>query len=243
MSDLKISIDSHAMLGNENHLSLTANELLYRMDLHNVEKAIVRPMGSELVVENRLGNNRVLANRSRLLGLISVNPWFGQKALDELKRCNDAGAIGLFLHPSRQGFFPIDPILVPVLELAFSFNLPVMFHTGTYIYSDLLAVGEVARRYPEQTIIAGFGGFSDMWFELPGLFKEVKNLFLDTSLLYTQNVMSVVSEIGIERILFGSGEPRNGYKVHQNAFERYNLTKEITDAIMGGNAKRIFNIS
>ncbi|GJM27448.1 MAG: hypothetical protein DHS20C17_00830 [Cyclobacteriaceae bacterium] len=235
-------IDSHAMLGKENHHSLEERELIRRMDLHKVDKAIVRPMGSELIVENKLGNNRVLANGSRLLALVSVNPWFGDSALDELKRCYDSGAVGLFLHPARQGFFPVEPIAIPVLELAFSFRWPVMFHTGTYIYSDLLAVGEVARAYPDQLIIAGFGGYADMWFELPDLFDEVENLYLDTSLLFSHNVISVISKIGSSRILFGSGEPRNNYAVHFEALKRHSLSKETISAIMGDNAKRIFNI-
>ena len=117
-----------------------------------------------------------------------------------------------------------------------------MFHTGTYVYSDLLAVGEVARRYPEHSIIAGFGGFADMWFEVPILFAELNNLHLDSSLLFSQNIMGVISEIGISRVIFGSGEPRNNYAVHFNALGRYDIAEDMKSALMGANAKRIYKI-
>src|SRR5262245_47405169 len=122
-------IDAHVMLGAEHPLRLERNELLRRMDLHGIEKAIARPMGAELVVDNQAGNNRVLNAGSRICGLVSANPWYGEKTIDELKRCRQAGAIGLFLHPSRQGFMPIETIVVPLLEFASEAAWPVMFHT------------------------------------------------------------------------------------------------------------------
>ena len=44
----------------------------------------------------------------RIRGLATANPWWGARALDELARCRDLGAVGLFLDPARQG--PIQPV-------------------------------------------------------------------------------------------------------------------------------------
>src|SRR5579862_396918 len=96
-------IDAHAMLGTEYHLELRPGELLRRMDAAGVETAIVRPLGAELAVFNAEGNAQLLSAGPRLKALVSVNPWYGAKAIDELKRCQERGAVGLFLHPSRQG--------------------------------------------------------------------------------------------------------------------------------------------
>ena len=103
-------IDAHVMLGEEHPLALLPDDLLRRMDSHGIDRAIARPMGAELVVGNQAGNNRVLKCGPRICGLVSVNPWYGPRAIDELKRCQQAGAVGLFLHPSRQGFMPTEPI-------------------------------------------------------------------------------------------------------------------------------------
>ena len=202
-------IDSHAMLGTELHLSLAAGELLRRMDANGVETAIARPVGAELVVDNAAGNDRVLKASPRIRGLVTVNPWYGARAIEELKRCRALGAVGVFLHPSRQGFMPTDPIVTPILDWAGEARWPVMFHTGTYVQSDILALGEVARKYPGMTFIAGFGGFTDMWFELPGVVADVPNLVLDASMLWSEAVEQIVRERGAARVLYGSAEPRN----------------------------------
>ena len=148
-------IDAHVMLGEEHPLALQPDDLLRRMDSHGIDRAIARPMGAELVVGNQAGNNRVLKCGPRICGLVSVNPWYGPRAIDELKRCQQAGAVGLFLHPSRQGFMPTEPIVAPVLAFAAEAQWPVMFHTGSYVYSDVLAVAEVARALSANAIHLG----------------------------------------------------------------------------------------
>ena len=235
-------IDGHALLGREYHLELSADELLRRMDAHSIQTAIARPMGAELAVLNREGNDRVLKAHLRIRGLASVNPWFGAAAIDELKRCRDLGAVGLFLHPSRQGFFPTDPHVEPLLELALQFRWPVMFHTGTYVYSDILAVGEVARKFPKLEFIAGFGGFTDMWFELPGVFSEVSNLFLDASMMWSDAILEILKKCGRERVLYGSAEPRNRFASGLKMVERMELSAEDRHAILHDNAKRIYRL-
>ena len=235
-------IDSHALLGEEYHLTLDADELLRRMDTHGVETAIARPMGAELAVLNREGNDRVLQAHKRIRGLVSVNPWYGPKALDELKRCRDLGAVGLFLHPSRQGFMPTDDHVRPLLDFASQANWSIMFHTGSYVQSDILAVGEVARKYPRLNFIAGWGGFTDMWFELPGVFAEVPNLHLDASMMWGNAISQIVRDRGAERVLFGSAEPRNRYGVALECLERAELTKEQLRAVLRDNARRLFRL-
>lgn len=235
-------IDSHALLGWENHLSLEADELLRRMDANGVATAAAHAVGAELAVDNAAGNDRVLNASSRILGWATVNPWFGDRALDEVKRCRDLGAVGLFLHPSRQGFMPVDPVVVPVLDLAAGFGWPVMFHTGTYVQSDVLAVVEVARRYPETTFVAGFGGYTDMWFELPLLFGEAPNLLLDASMIWGDAILEIVNNYGAERVLFGSAEPRNRYTVALKTLGRLELEDGQRRAILSDNAKRIFRL-
>ena len=236
-------IDAHVLLGVENHLKLKADELLRHMDAHGIETAIARPMGAELVVYNEAGNNRVLKAHPRIRWFATVNPWFGAQAIEELKRCRDLGAVGLFLHPSRQGFMPTDAVVKPVVDWAAAAGWPVMFHTGSYVESDILAVGEIARKYPQTDFVAGFGGFTDMWFELPGVFGEVANLILDASMMWGSAIQEVVALHGQERVLYGSAEPRNRYAVGMKSLERIELTKEQLKAVLFDNAQRIFHLS
>lgn len=235
-------IDSHAMLGDETYLRLDADELLRRMDAAGVDVAVARPMGAGLVVDHRAGNDMVLGAGPRILGLATVNPWWGEKALDELARCRDLGAVGLFLDPARQGFFPTEPVATPVVERAAEYGWPVMMKTGAYIYADVLALAEVARAFPETTFIAGFGGYADMWFEMPIAVRNAANLLLDASMIWGAAVKQVVERHGPERVLFGGAEPRNRYAVALKTLDRLELDPSARRAILHDNAARVFKI-
>jgi uncharacterized protein len=237
------NIDAHVMLGEEHPLTLARDELLRRMDRNEIEVAIARPMGADLAVDNRAGNDRVLSAGSRVRGLASANPWFGQRAIDELKRCQQLGAVGLFLHPSRQGFMPIEPIAAPLLEFAVESQWPVMFHTGTFVQSDVLAVAEIARRYPQTQFILGSGGFADMWFEVPGAMQEVPNLWLETSHILGNGIRTVLKTCGPQRVLFGSGEPSNRHSAALKCLQHLELEPDVLYAILYENARRLFRMT
>jgi predicted TIM-barrel fold metal-dependent hydrolase len=235
-------IDAHVMLGEEHPLALQLDDLLRRMDAHGIERAIARPMGAELVVGNQAGNNRVLKCGPRVCGLVSVNPWYGPRAIDELKRCQQAGAVALFLHPSRQGFMPTEPIVAPVLAFAAEAGWPVMFQTGTYIFSDVLAVAEVARAYPQTPFILGCGGFADMWFEIPGARFDVPNLWLETSHTLGDGIRATLKAAGPQRIIFGSGEPSNCYASALKCLDNLDFDTDTKTAILRENARRLFRL-
>jgi uncharacterized protein len=235
-------IDAHAMLGDETYLSIDAAELLRRMDAAEINTAIARPMGAGLVVDHRTGNDLVLNAGQRIHGLVSVNPWWGAKGLDELARCRDNGAIGMFLDPLRQGFFPTEPIATPLYERAAEYRWPIMFRTGAYIFADVLAVVEVARRYPSIDFVAGFGGYADMWFEISAAIRSVPNLYLDASMLWADGVEEIVKHRGADRVLFGSAEPRNRYRVTLRTLDRIELSPEAREAIYFLNAERVFHL-
>lgn len=230
------------MLGDETYLSLDATELLRRMDDAEIETAIARPMGAGLVVDHRAGNDLVLSAGPRIRGLVSVNPWWGANGLGELARCRDRGAVGLFLDPLRQGFFPTEPIATPLYERAAEYRWPILFRTGAYIFADVLAVVEVARKFPTVDFIAGFGGYADMWFEINAAIGSVPNLHLDASMLWSDGIEEIIREHGAERVLFGGAEPRNRYRVNLRTLDRIELPAEAREAIYHQNAQRVFHL-
>jgi predicted TIM-barrel fold metal-dependent hydrolase len=237
-----VIIDSHVALGEEHYLKLESDDLIRSMDANGIAVAIARPMGSEVAIHNRRGNDRVLGAGQRVRGLVTASPWCGDQAIDELRRCREAGAVGLYLHPTRQGFMPTDPVAAPLLNFAAEFRWPVVFHTGTYIQSDVLAVAEAARRYPDTTFVCDNAGFTDMWFELPGLLAEAKNLMLCASLIWGRAIANTVRDHGAQRILFGSGEPRDRMEAALARIDRLELSESDRKAVMCDNAKRVFGV-
>lgn len=243
MSNVTRIIDAHAMLGNETYLALDAAELLRRMDAAGVEIAIARPMGSGLIVDNRAGNDLVLSAGPRIRGLATVNPWWGNRALDELERARDLGAVGIFLDPLRQGFFPTEDVATPIYHRAAEFGWPIMFRTGAYIFADVIAVVEVARRFPQTDFIAGFGGYADMWFEVTQAIGAAPNLHLDASMLWAEGIEEVITAHGPSRVLFGGAEPRNRYGVCLRSLGLLDLPDAARRAILHENAERIFSLT
>jgi hypothetical protein len=235
-------VDSHISLGEELHLRCDASDAERQMVQHGVSLAVARPMGSELVSDNQAGNNRVLSASTRIRGLVSANPWMGPAALAELRRCQAKKPAGLYLHPSRQGFFPTESVAAPLIEFAADAGWPVVFHTGTYIYSDVLAVAAVARRYPHVPFVCDCAGFTDMWFELPSLMRDSENLYLCASLIWGRAVANAVKQHGSSRILFGSGMPRDSLKAALTRFKQLELNEADQQAIFAGNARRIFRL-
>jgi predicted TIM-barrel fold metal-dependent hydrolase len=236
-------IDSHVALGDEHYLRLDAAELLRRLDDHGVAVAVARPTGAELAVLNRRGNDRVLSAGPRVRGLATANPWFGAEAVEELERCRGLGAVGLYLHPTRQGFLPTDPVAEPLIEFARRAAWPVVFHTGTYIQSDVLAVAELARRFPDLTFVCDAAGFADMWFELPGVMAEAPNVLLCASLIWPRAIDLTVKNYGAGRMLFGSGEPRDRLGAALARLNRLELSEADRRAILHDNAARVFGLT
>jgi uncharacterized protein len=235
-------VDAHALLGTEEYLRLEADQLLERMDEAGVDLAVARPMGAGLVVDNRQGNDMLLGASARIKALMTVNPWYGSGCVDEMERCHDLGAVGLFLHPSRQGFQPTESVVQPLVEQAARWGWPVMLHTGTYVESDILAVAILARRFPEVAFVAGFAGFADMWFELPGAMEQTPNLYLETSMIWGEAVEQIAAQGSVSRVLFGSAEPRNRYGVGLRMLQRLSLENDVLSAILNDNARRVFKL-
>jgi uncharacterized protein len=239
MADVPI-VDAHVALGDEHHFRLDPPELLRRMDGHGVAFAIARPTGGELAVHNRRGNDRILSAGPRIRGLVTVNPWYGEQVIAELERGRDHGAVGLYLHPTRQGFFPTDPVAEPLIAFAQRVRWPVVIHTGTYIHSDVLAVAEVARRFPDVTFVCDAAGFADMWFELPGAMADAANVLLCASLIWPRAIDLTIRNCGAGRVLFGSGEPRDALAAALARLDRLELSAADRRAILHDNAARVF---
>jgi predicted TIM-barrel fold metal-dependent hydrolase len=235
-------IDAHVSLGDEQHLRLSKEDLLAQMRASNVNFAIARPMGGELVVRNREGNNHCLTASPTIKTLATANPWWGDAAIDELNRAKRSGAVGLYLHPSRQGFMPTDPIAEPLISTAREFHWPVVFHTGTYIQSDVLAVGELARRNRDLIFFCDSAGFTDMWFELPGLMEAHENLHFIASLIWPRAIGNTIKNFGVHRVLFGSGAPRDTIAAAIARVKLLELPEDQMRALMYGNAAKYFGL-
>ena len=112
----------------------TAESLIEAMDRGGIDWAVAMGVGWNDKALARESNDYLMesaaAHPGRLSGLCSVNPVWGEAALEEMERCAAGGLIGVGeLHPDTQGFALDDPdTLAPLMELAGRLDWPALVH-------------------------------------------------------------------------------------------------------------------
>jgi uncharacterized protein len=236
-------IDAHCHLGFGQSCSRSADDLLREMDANGVSGAVIVTVDRFLAVDNTEGNDEVLAaarsHPGRFIPFTTANPWFGDRARNELLRTFAEGSAGVKFHPGYQGFTLSDDVLLPVVELAVEHRKPMFFHTGTPISSMPYQLTELAMKYPEGTFIMGHMAYSDFWYEVSASTKYVKNLFLETSHHVPGFVRIVAEQVGVDKILYGSDSPYGSMEVELEKIEAVFPAESDRVAILSENLLRI----
>jgi hypothetical protein len=235
--------DAHCHIGQGFGYSATAEGLLKEMDACGVERAAVVPADRQIAVANKEGNDEVLKaareHPDRLTAFCTVNPWYGEDALEEMRRAFGAGAAGLKLHPVLQGFSIIDPVARPVVELAVGLGKPVYFHTGTPVCSTPFQLSELCLQSPSGIFIMGHAAYSDYWNDVVAAAKCAPNMFIETSTHLPLVVRLLADELGTGRLVYGSNYPLNQMALEIEKITRYLAAAPDIDRLFYGNIERI----
>jgi hypothetical protein len=152
-------------------------------------------------------NDMVLAEAAasdRLLPFCRLDPH--DAPLAELRRCLDAGARGIKLHPRAEGFNLDHPGLADVFVLADDERLPILCHAGRGIPALGRHSIEVCERHPNLRLILAHAGISDLawiWREAPAH----PNLFFDTAWWSPSDVQALFALVPPGQILMASDAP------------------------------------
>ena len=158
-----------------------------------------------------------------IIPFIAVDPSMPTEAIcREIEgRVRDNGAKGLKLHASLNRFHPYDPRLNPAYDLAQEQGLPIVFHGGNFTegtaqYSRPKEFKDVAQRFPKLTFVLAHLGqdYFDETREIAALYPQVH---FDCSAIISSvgkpggigsdEIVSLIREIGVERVQFGSDYP------------------------------------
>lgn len=236
-------IDAHAHIGHGQYKSLSVESLLEQMDRNEIDRAVVCPVEEQIVLHNREGNDLLLSAvrrfPDRLVGFATVNPWYGQGAVEELRRALGEGLKGLKLHPVIQGFSLNDPIAYPVVEAAAQAGAPVYAHSGTAHFGEPFKLAELARRYPDIPFIMGHAGASDFWYDIPRCRQLAPNLVFETSRNGPANYTHMLLTMGAGAIVFGSNLPESKYELELASLQDAVLDPEDRAGIEGLNMARV----
>ena len=238
-----VVVDCHCHVGVGHEYRQSAHELLREMDRYGVDRAVICPVDRCIAVDNREGNDFVLgtarAYRDRFYVFATANPWYGPRAVEELRRAIGDGARGIKLHPSLQGFLLCDELVYPVVELADEVDVPVFFHTGTPAFSQPMQLAELALRFPRVTFIMGHMGSTDFWLDAIPAAQQAENIYLDTSWCLPDKVTRAIAAVGADRVLFGTDSPLSTLRLEMGCRRATEWTKEVRDQVMGGNVLRL----
>lgn len=237
-----MTIDGYCTLGVDREFDLTESTLLQAMDQAGVDRAVIAPVDRFLAVDNQVGNNFVLraagAHPDRLIPSCSANPWYGEGAVEELRRACGNGARILVLHPAVQGFPADDELVWPLLEAAAEERIPVYVHTGPPGHATPWQLVDLAGRYPEVDLVMGHCGATDFWNDVVEAGRAAANLYLESSLARPFLFAGYLEELGWEKGIMGSYAPLDelGFEWEQM---RRALPAEAVEAVCGGNLLRL----
>ena len=196
------------------------------------------------------GNDSLLAlqreHPTRVRGYCVVNPNFRKHAAAELKRCLDAGMIGVKLAASRRAN---DPLLDPICQVAAARGVPILHHIWQHRRreyvgqeaSDAVELAQLATRHPNVNfILAHIGGGGDWIYSLPAV-RKIRNLFVDLSGSGVDGGMleGCLEAVGVERLLWGCDLTMDTGWAKLRYLERI-LSPSDLERLRWGNAVRIF---
>lgn len=236
--------------------------MLLEMDLAGIDRAVIVPIDARTGRNATIYTNEqiveVCAMSSRLIGFASVDPH-RQSAAEELHHSvENLGLRGLKLAPALQEYFPDDPKVFPVYEMAQKLNVPILFHAGMswepgskLKYGHPLRFEDVAASFPKLNIVLAHLAWP--WVvDAVALALKYPNVHLDTSALYfdnpvdflryamTQQVPLTVFERSLRRqLIFGSDSPRIEIKAMAKAVRALGLSKEMLECVFRRNAERL----
>lgn len=249
-------------------LDFTLRGLLQEMDAAGIERGILIQANDPPTVREGLAEARKLvAGSGGRLRLVSTfdSVQRTESVSDKIALWEATPELsGIKLFPGYYPYYPHDRQLDPVYEHAHQRKIPILIHTGDTMasnglvkYARPLEVDEVAVRFRDIPIVMCH--FGNPWVdEAAEIVYKNKNVYADTSGLLAhpsyplydrmvelcrQRVMAGILMIGsTDRILYGSDWPLLDLHVALSLVTSLDLPAHDREAILGGNARRLFGL-
>ena len=256
-------IDAHAHIATWPTLKESEKMILVSMEKYAIGFSIIsdcdcsefpsldKPSHS---VNSLLGLRHVISfvkkDPSRLGAAFWIRP-VKEKVTPEMKeyiKKNREYIYALKFHPFESQMKISDKRLLPYLELAREFSLPILVHTAKDEFSDIKMLANLANDNKDLNFIAAHLQLcSDNTDGLLAL-KKADNLYADTAWVPMKMAKKVLLTIGDNRIMFGSDNPIDGYDTLGNPmYEDYfhnkcKLPGRLYHNLMYRNAMEVYKI-
>ncbi|HTP54393.1 MAG TPA: amidohydrolase family protein [Thermoplasmata archaeon] len=249
-------------------LDYTTDGLLQEMDRYSIDFALAIQLfqapSEEAALEE--GRGTFASSNGRLFPVATVDPTRGEASVAAAVGRMEAEPhlVGVKLFPGYLPFYPHDPRLGPVFEMAHRRRLPVLVHQGDTLdgrgllkYARPLEVDEVAGRYRDVAFVLCHLGnpwideAAELVYKNPNVYADTSGLFPPPSARYFERAVersrerildAVVTSGAPERFLHGSDWPLEEIGLAAQQIERLALPPSDRAAILGGNAQRLFRL-
>jgi predicted TIM-barrel fold metal-dependent hydrolase len=153
-------------------------------------------------------NDRTLAYAARSGGRLIpfVRLDLNESPIEEAKRCLEAGARGIKLHPRAQRFESTDERLGPVFALAAERGVPILIHGGRGLPPIAKGLEALVEANPGVRLIIAHAGIAD----LAGLAEAMAGrtgVFFDTSTPNVFDLLDLYRRVPPEQVLYASDYP------------------------------------
>jgi uncharacterized protein len=192
-------------------------------------------------------------NPERFKLMANLNPHLHYPLVGELRRQISLGAVGLKLHPVHASFAPNDRMLYPAYAFCETERLPVVFHCGTSVfpgstnrYADPALLEDVARDFPELTIVLAHGG-RGWWYDAAAFMTTMREkVWMEVSGLPPKKLRDYYKNVDFERLaqrmIFGTDWPGvPGVQFNALSFFDLGLERETLEKIFHKNALRVYS--
>src|SRR5262245_28064492 len=178
-------------------------------------------------------NDRVLeaaqGSGGRLVAFCRLDPRDDPVA--EARRCLDAGAKGIKLHPRAERFTLSEPAVRDIVALAHERRVPVLIHAGRGIPALGQDTVRLSGEFADARLILAHAAISDLawlWRVLP----DHPNVFIDTAWWNPADLIALFSLVPPSQILWASDSPYGLPIASAGAHARCALQAGLEDAAL-----------
>lgn len=226
-------IDSHVHISNILGFYMTEAMVLEMMEKYHVDYVLLSNCdaaeyghdGKLLPKEQQKSQaecfKRAIAFAKEQPGRIGILPWIkptietADAELEQLIAENRDVVKGMKMHAFHSRMATDDERMVPFVELAQKYELPLMIHTGGCEEASPKRVGNMAKRFPDVTFIMAHMGLGTDNMEAIEVMGEAENLIADTAWVPMKSTVEIIKRYGSHRIVFGSDSPIDGVDTYR----------------------------
>jgi predicted TIM-barrel fold metal-dependent hydrolase len=257
LDELELNMLTQGLWGSAVNRSQTIPNLLREMDAMRVESAVLLPIKLGLPFGDNLTESWRAAVEAqgasdRLLSGFSVHPDDDDR-ISKIRQHAKQGFRVMKLHPPVQRFYPDDPAMMEVYEVAQELGVTIFFHGGragiepesSHRYAMPRHYEAPLREFPQLNFILGHAGARD-FAAMSALAMRYDNAWLGVHGQSVSNLEQLIQKSSGERLLFGTDWPF--YHIASSLAKVLICTEDtgmatIRHAILRGNAERLFGLA